>query len=288
MSRIILDPTAELKRIERAAQKILKEKTKKTSGRKRPMSETQKIQRRENMKYARRLAQYKHMTGRRRITREEKTALHFFTPKRVTKRVELESKTYKRRIKKYESDYGVTASSGAKYALQYAGPAMVARMMGVEKPTDNTEWAEFSEVNLPNTSWDKLPSSIRKWERSSQGYFLYDNFDLIIRNNRTLLEDVRLYGTDGYDHSLHDFFDIVVPHLFGDSVLFDPQVNGQRSGGLFFVKKEEWDDVVEVDSNYTENRKYKRPNSEAKSENNTDDDKKKKLAATVVKILSML
>ena len=80
---------AEAKKIEREAQKILKAQAQGVSARK--VTGTK-----EGREYAKKVRKLRELTGKKRLTYDQKKALHHFTAKQVAKRVDTGSKTYAR------------------------------------------------------------------------------------------------------------------------------------------------------------------------------------------------
>lgn len=249
----------ELAKIERDAYEVLRAKAK---GRKPVKVELPE----EVKKYARNVAAYRKRTGKWRLSKEEKRALHEFTPAQVQKRFSKGfERRYKNRQRGFEKKYGKNYAE--KYGgredieaiknrlLEFVGPARAAYVLGIEKDVpEEPEWEEFSEVKMPHPSWDQYPSDFRNpavW-RHDEGSFLYVNQEFFWDDGDDsdldgLLED----GDNGYDHSLRDFWEDIFPAVAGD-ILYDPG----NSGEDFFVYENEWNNVERLADDYVTSRRY--------------------------------
>ena len=272
--------TRELERIEREAYKLLRAKS--TSPQKtKPIRVTK-----ETRSYARRIKKYREIAGRKHLTKEEKTALHHFTPGQVFRsQTKLTDRTYMNRIKKFEEKYGEKFSTkfGSSYesrdlmtyTLQYLGVEQAARRFGIyEKPQKPEEppteppggdgWEKFTEVAFPDVSWEDLgtpPIRDKNWPHFS-GNFLYDNGGYLYGADPNI--DLSVLMSMGKwtckDHTMLDFMSLVVPHIWKD-ILVDPTNAGilreNSWDGIFIVKKSEWDNVKELADDYLTSRLYR-------------------------------
>lgn len=275
--------TRELERIEREAYKILRMKSAK------PQKPKQIRVSKEVRSYARRVKKYRELSGRKRLTKEEKSALHFFTPGQVFRsQTKLTDRTYMNRIKKFETKYGekFTKKFGSSYesrdlltyTLQYLGVEQAARRFGIyEKPGKSTEtqpestettvrdgWEKFTEIEFPDVSWEDLgspPIRDKDWPHFS-GDFLYENGNYLHAVDPNI--DLNVLMSMGKwtckDHTMLDFMSLVVPHIWGN-ILVDPTNAGilkeNSWDGIFIVKKDEWDNAEELSEDFLTSRLYK-------------------------------
>lgn len=245
--RIDLD---EAKKIEREAQKILKAKAQGVSPRK--ITGTK-----ESREYAKKLRKLKEMTGKKRLTYDQKKALHNFTAKQVSKHIDVGSKTYARRLKAFEKLYG-TADEQARYVLEYLTPKATAKKLEIEAidPDDGLEEATFSEVSLPKKTWNDLPTEFKKWSHKS-GSYMYENADIFWLDNAADLIDIqklfdRAENADGNDNTNAAFFAAFTHALYGEHYAYDP--NGE--GDHIMVLSSEWAEVEKLPDDWVTTRKY--------------------------------
>lgn len=254
MTSININLPNELKRVEREARRILAAKAK---GVKIPTAKKSKA----GMQYARRLSRYKEITGKKRLSSVEKTALHLFTPTQVARRVSVTSQKYARRVKSYKARYG-EPNEAALYVLQFAGPATAARRVGVEeKPKKDQkaseEWAVFTPVLLPGVSWVRLPSAFTNGWGHESGTYQYNNSRILWLDNAAAPINLQLLfenGQRGYDHTNADFFRDFLGTIFHGRYLYDPNNDGSH----FIVLASEWLNVAELAPDYVTSRKYKK------------------------------
>lgn len=254
MTSLNIELPNELKRVEREAQRILKAKAK---GVKLPAVRKSKA----GTQYARRLSRYKEITGKKRLSSVEKTALHLFTPMQVARRASVTSQKYARRVKAYKARYG-EPNAAALYALQFAGPVTAARRIGVEeKPKKDKkvseDWLTFTPVSLPGVSWVRLPSAFTQgWSHASKSY-QYNNSEILwLDNSATPIDLQKLFkdGDDGNDHPNADFFKTFLGDIFHGQYLYDPNNDGSH----FIVLASEWTDDLELAPDYVTSRKYRK------------------------------
>ena len=254
MTSLNIELPNELKRVEREAQRILKAKAK---GVKLPAVKKSKA----GMQYARRLSRYKEITGKKRLSSVEKTALHLFTPTQVARRASVTSQKYARRVKAYKARYG-EPDAAALYALQFAGPGTVARRIGVEeKPKKDKkaseDWSVFTPVSLPGVSWVRLPSAFTQGWPHESGSYQYNNSRILWLDNAAAPINLQLLfenGQSGYDHTNADFFHDFLGTIFRGRYLYDPNNDGSH----FMVLASEWANVAELAPDYVTSRKYKK------------------------------
>ena len=239
---------AEAKKIEREAQKILKAKAEGVSARK--VTGTK-----ESREYAKRLRKFKELTGKKRLTYDQKKALHTFTAKQVARHVDAGSKAYARRLKTFEKIYG-PADEQARYVLEYLPTKSAAKKLEIEA---DLEEAVFSNVSLPDKTWYELPSKFKKWSHSS-GDYMYENSEILWLDNAAMpidMQDLFERGSDGDDHSNHDFFKTFTKELWGGIYIYDPQ-RKKKDPQHVMVLAHEWDEVVELPDDWVESRTYYR------------------------------
>lgn len=253
---------AEAKRIEREAQKILKAKAQGVSVRKVRASP-------EARTYAKQLTSYKKKTGKRRLTYDEKKALHHFTSGQVSKRIDKGSKAYERRLKSFEKAYG-PADDQARYVLEYLAPAAAARKLELKKieppkgePDDDLEEATFTKVTLPGKTWAELPADFKKWARAS-GSYMYENHEFFWKDNSADIIDMqKLFdkGVDGDDHTNHDFFIKYTNVLWNGAYIYDPKYDlteTEPTETHVMILAREWAEVEELPDDWATTRKYYR------------------------------
>lgn len=242
---------SEAKRIEREAQKILKAQAQGVSPRK--ITGTK-----ESRKYAKKIRKLRELTGKKRLTYDQKKALHNFTAKQVAKRVDAGSKTYARRLKAFEKIYG-PADEQARYTLEYLTPTSAAKKLELEA---DLEEATFSEVSLPKKTWNELPAAFKKWDHGS-GSYMYENSEILWLDNAALPIDMQnLFddGDDGDDHTNRDFFKKFTKELWGGTYIYEPKGSKAHPNHIM-VLASEWAEVVELPDDWVETRKYFRNKS---------------------------
>lgn len=248
MTSININLPDELKRVEREAKRIL---TAKAKGVKLPAVKKSKA----GMQYARRLTRYKEITGKKRLSSVEKTALHLFTPTQVARRASVTSKKYARRVKAYKAKFGEPNAS-ALYMLQFLGPVTAAKRIGAEKPPKD-EWSVFTPVSLPGVSWMRLPSAFTHgWSHGSNSYQYKNSGILWLDNSAEPIDLQKLFkdGVDGNDHTNADFFKTFLGDIFHGRYIYDPNNDDSH----FIVLASEWADDLELASDYVTSRKYRK------------------------------
>lgn len=253
MTSLNIELPNELKRVEREAQRIL---TAKAKGVKLPAAKKSKA----GTQYARRLSRYKEITGKKRLSRVEKTALHLFTPSQVARRASVTSQKYARRVKAYKARFG-EPDAAALYSLQFSGPVTTARRLDVEeKPKKDKkpeEWSVFTPVSLPGVSWVRLSSAFTQGWPHASGSYQYNNSRILWLDNAAAPINLQLLfenGQSGYDHTNADFFHDFLGAIFHGRYLYDPNNDGSH----FVVIASEWMNVAELAPDYATSRKYKK------------------------------
>jgi len=247
---------AEAKKVEREAQKILKAQAQGVNPRK--VTGTK-----ESRGYAKRVRKLRELTGKRRLTYDQKKALHNFTARQVAKHVDAGSKTYNRRLKTFEKIYG-TADEQTRYVLEYLTPKATAKKLEIEAidPDDGLEEATFSEVSLPKKTWNELPAAFKKWDHGS-GSYMYENSAILWLDNAALPIDMqKLFdeGDDGDDHTNRDFFKKFTKELWDGTYIYEPKGTKAHPNHIM-VLASEWTEVVELPDDWVETRKYFRKKS---------------------------
>lgn len=250
----------ELAKIERDAYEVLRAKAK---GRKQVKVELPE----EVKKYARNVAAYRKRTGKWRLSKEEKRALHEFTPAQVQKRFsDGFERRYKNRQRGFEKKYGKNYAE--KYGgredieaiknrlLEFVGPARAAYVLGIEKDEPETpqepEWQMFSDVKLKPANWSDFPAEFRNsniWPHDGDS-FIYNNVDKFFPEPVDI-EALSRSANGGYDHEPRDFWEDIFPAVAGD-ILYDPGESGED----FFVYESEWNNVDRLADDYITSRRY--------------------------------
>lgn len=251
---------AEAKKIEREAQKILKAQAQGVSPRK--ITGTK-----EAREYAKKLRKLKELTGKKRLTYDQKKALHNFTAGQVSKKIDKGSKTYARRLKAFEKSYG-TADEQTRYVLEYLTPKATAKKLELKKieppkvePDDDLEEATFSEVSLPKKTWNDLPADFKKWSHKS-GSYMYDNSEILWLDNAADPIDMQKlfdHGEDGDDHTNHDFFVKFTNVLWSGAYTYDPKYDetaDEPTETHIMILTREWAEVEKLPDDWATTRKY--------------------------------
>lgn len=211
--------------------------------------------------YARKLAKFRKMVGRYRVTREERKALHTYTPAQVKNRKSTDTTAYYRRILKIYRDYVVPDELQIQVAemLEYLPPKQVGRRLGLEPITHDPvkDWETFTTVDIKTISYSQHPGFMKKGKeiRRGGGYY-YNNIENGIFNEGTPIDKYfDEFGGGNVDyHGFKDPVDalqMIIDHI-SPGVLVDPG----DSGHLFLVLKEEWDNVKWLATDYYESRHY--------------------------------
>ena len=215
-------------------------------------------------KYARKLQRFRKITGRNRISREERRALKTFTASQVKNRKVPGTTAYSRRLLKVYREYEVPEALRDKiaYALQYATPKKTAQMFGLEPiekepPAEPPGWKTFTPVDIKTISYSQHPGYMRKGKeiRRTDGYY-YVNISLGVLSEKIPIERY-FEDFDGGKIDYHGYKDPVdalqlIIDYISPGVLVDPG----KSGHLFLVKKDEWDKVKGLSSDYYTSRHY--------------------------------
>lgn len=261
---------AELKRIERDAYKIIRERAKQQKPRRVTYkAEADKDREKAANAYARRVKKYRETTGKTRLSADEKKALHDYTPAQVKRHYSKGGEAlYERRAKTFAKTYGKNYEkkySGNKEIeevtsrlFEFLTPSQVAKVLEVEKDEQPEQkspmWEEFSAVSLPVYTWNSLPAEIKKWPHAS-GSFLNQNQDVFWNGSPSSPLNLQAIwnrdGLDGYDHIVHDFFSVLI-NKYGKDLYFDPM----GADVLFLVGRKEWEEAETLAPDYVTSRKY--------------------------------
>ena len=204
-----------------------------------------------------RFTEYKRLTGKKRLSSEEKELLRKFTAKTVAKGPANE-KTLKRRANTLVKQYVIDeVTPDILEYLTYATPSQAAKYFNLEKrekpggpkvpPEDEWEERRFSDVRYPKKNWRDVPSKIRNGSRAP-GSFLYENAMWVFDLSGYVWENIDFYEAEGITRI--DF----IRNLYSreSELLFDPG----NTGDLFFVLRSEWEEAERLSDDYTESRIY--------------------------------
>jgi hypothetical protein len=252
MAKKIKTPKDLIGKAERDALSTLSKRTKPKSGKGYGISTP--------TKYSRKIARFRKLSGRSRVTREERKALHMFTPKQVLNRKTTDTTAYYRRILKIYRDYVVPdeLQEQVAYALEYLAPKQAAKRFGLEPITKNPvqEWDTFKPVDIRTISYSQHPGYMRKGKeiRRTGGYY-YENISNGILDSSVPIG--KYFEFEGGNIDYHgytnptDALQMIIDHI-SPGVLVDPG----NSGHPFLVYKEEWDNAKELAPDYYESRHY--------------------------------
>lgn len=244
------------KKVERLAQKHMK-------GQKIGNSDIAK----EAKKYANRIKRFKESTGRKTVDKVTKEALHYVTPAALKSAKKI---NYFQNLMEYEKKFGKPDVETAR-ALQYVSAKSFASKMSGGKVNIDKETAEeiaesakdaaielvypnvFSTPDLGSISWYALPMAFRAsraWPHSS-GSFIYNNADVFWVGEMVDLDRLAKFGVDGFDHTVSDFFGLVMAKIRTDIVF----LSGVDS--IWYTTREEWNSATATAPNFLENRRYR-------------------------------
>lgn len=210
--------------------------------------------------YGRKIQKFRKLAGRFRVTREERKALHMFTPKQVLNRKTTDTTAYYRRILKIYRDYVVPdeLQEQIAYALEYLPPKQAAKRFGLEPIMKDPvpDWEIFTPVDVRTISYSQHPGYMRKGReiRRGGGYY-YENISSGIFNESVPISKYFEFeggniDYNGYKHPF-DALQLIIDHI-SPGVLVDPG----NSGHPFLVYREEWDNVGVLAADYYESRHY--------------------------------
>lgn len=219
------------------------------------------------------LARYRSLTGKKRLSKEEKQAVLNYSADQVYNASKLSRNAYNKRVRAYKllTDKPLTESDYAD--LKYLTPRQLANKKKLQnseaKPTKHTDAeginntestnraAVFSPVVFPsNIRWWDIPSTLRnsKSERRPGGS-LYENQEYFWANPESVQLTRFFYnGINGKQFSVNMAMRIILQANGVTDILIDPEDTGER----FAVYREEWDNAESLDAKYTTNRRYTR------------------------------
>lgn len=241
-------------KIIRDAEKILKESSKK------PTKVNVKVSS-EAMKLAKTYNKYKELSGKKRLSADEKRALLKYTPKQVLKSKKLTQKAYGKRITAFRELIGHDPTPSEYADLRY----LTATQAYNRSRSNSEQTAEenktlypdtFSDVELPTVRWWDIPSIIRSSaEERRSGGLLYENTE-IFWSNPEKISLARLFfeGSDGRQFSVIMALRTILIANGYSNILISPKDLDQR----FAVYREEWNNVDELAPDYIETRKYRK------------------------------
>ena len=250
----MIDKNKDAAKIIRDAEKILKESSKK------PTKVNIKISS-ETMKLAKTFNKYKELSGKKRLSIDEKHALLKYTPKQVLKSKKLTQKVYEKRIVAFKELIGHDPTPSDYVDLRY-----LTASQAYKRSNPNPELTEeenealypdiFSEVDFPAVRWWDIPSIIRSSaEERRPGGLLYENTE-IFWNNPEKISLARLFfeGSDGRQFSVVMALRTILMANGYSDILISPKNVDQR----FAVYREEWENAEELAPDYIETRKYRK------------------------------
>lgn len=213
---------------------------------KKPVNEV-KVVRARVLRESNAVKKYKKLTGKKRLSKEERSSISMFGASRVFKKLDVDTEEgrdlFENRIRQYERKYG-EASPEAIWGLQYGGADYIRKVLYGDV------WKKFKIPVLPKITWDEVPVIIRVSDRERFEQMLYETG---LYENGTEREDriqwvIDWDGDEGIrDDAIKQFFDGK-----GD-IFFDPG----NTGDFFLVYKSEWEKVRELSDDYTTSRRYR-------------------------------
>lgn len=197
--------------------------------------------------------QFKKLTGRKIVKKEEAEALKVITAKQLAKQLtktkeQIEAAS-KRRLKAFEKTYG-EATEEQRKLLTYATASQVAKLYSIEKlgktkeektvveeVAETTTKEEAKEKTKPDPvllsefsiSYDDLPTAVKQWSHKT-GDFLYENELFYGEIN---LENLK----DANDHTVYEFFEEI---FSGIESLKNYEFDPENSDNIIIYNKDEW------------------------------------------------
>lgn len=241
-------------KIIRDAEKILKESSKK------PTKVNVKVSS-EAMKLAKAYNKYKELSGKKRLSADEKRALLKYTPKQVLKSKKLTQKAYEKRIAAFRNLIGHDPTPSEYADLRYL---TATQAYGGSKPSPELTEEEikvsypdtFSDVEFPTVRWWDIPSIIRSSaEERRSGGLLYENTE-IFWSNPEKISLTRLFfeGSDGRQFTIIMALRTILMANGYSNILISPKDLDKR----FAVYREEWNNAEEIAPDYIETRRYRK------------------------------
>lgn len=210
---------------------------------------------------ARRIEEFKKISGKKRVGKEERTALLSYPASSVAKGIKMSEKSLIKRLDKYEDRFG-EANLDIINDLRYGTPSMVARKHGTyveqekkkkeQKPSEDGRWLVFSKPRDVWIDWYSLPSQIRYLDHHS-GNFLYNNAAFFWGNGIYFPRDL-VYLHDGDDITVEEFAKLLMAYSYSASSRIEMV---EEDGVYAFFDKEEFQSAKELHPDYFINRKYR-------------------------------
>lgn len=193
---------------------------------------------------------YRKLTGKKRLTMEERSAISMFGAARTARRLNMKAEEgrdlFEKRISRYEKLYG-TASPEAVWGLQYGGADYVRKVLYGDA------WKRFTQVKFPDMTWYELPGILRQGSgRERFDDLIYHTEVYWDGDNRHDRVSRLIEGAWKDDAVVLDEAIRLICEASGD-VLFDPG----NTGDFFLVYRSEWAAAKELASDYTTSRKYR-------------------------------
>lgn len=219
---------------------------------------------REAKKYANRIKKYREISGKKAVPSDVKEALHYTAPNGLIKSKSID---YFKNLEEYEKKYGkpslddlralnyVSAKKWAKIKkiqTSNAGKADPAKSGTDESVTEKYDKI-FSVPKLGKVSWYSLPMTFRasrNWPHTS-GSFMYNNADVFWVGELVDLDSLAQTGVDGFDHTVSDFFGLIVSKMMPDIVF----ISGSEE--IWYTTRQEWEQKVETAPGFLINRRYR-------------------------------
>ena len=240
-------------KIIRDAEKILKESSKK------PTKVNVKVSS-EAMKLAKTYNKYKELSGKKRLSADEKRALLKYTPKQVLKSKKLTQKAYEKRVVAFKELIGHDPTHSEYADLRYLTATQAYNRLKLSP--ELTEESEvlypdvFGDVELPTVRWWDIPSIIRSSaEERRSGGLLYENTE-IFWNDPEKISLTRFFfeGVDGRQFTVIMALRTILMANGYSNILISPKDLTQH----FAVYREEWENVEELAPDYIETRRYRK------------------------------
>lgn len=251
----------ELKKIIREAEKVLESSSKPVAAGKMKIS-------REVLKAAKAFNKYKELTGKKKLSDIEKSALLKYTPKQVAKESTLKQSAYEKRLKAFKELMNRDIQPGEYADLRYLTAKQLQRKIGAyekesaDARSEGTETEEdkfpdmFKDVDFPSVRWWDVPSVIRSSaEERRTGGLLYENAG-IFWDDPDKISLARLFfeGVNGRQWSIIMALRSILVANGHSDILISPDESQDR----FAVYREEWNNIEELDPDYKTTRKYRK------------------------------
>ena len=216
---------------------------------------------------------YRSLTGKKRLSKEEKQAILNYSASQVYNASKLSRNAYNKRVKAYRLLTGKPLTESDYAELKYLTPRQLANKNKLQSPkTKSIEHVDTENANEPeienrgavfspvvfstNIRWWDIPSILRnsKIERRPGG-LLYENQEYFWTNPESVKLTGFFYnGVNGKEFSVIMAMRIILQANGITDILIDPEDTGER----FAVYRKEWDNAESLDAKYTTNRRYTR------------------------------